>query len=82
MNGTEYGRALERLGLSQVGAARLLGVNDRTSRRWIANEVPIPLSVAVMLQLIIKRRIETDYVQAITDREMAKREKEEKNRGS
>ena len=80
MNGTEYGKAIERLGLSQVGAAKLLGVNDRTSRRWIADEVPIPISVAVTLRLMIKKQIDIDYVQAITDREVARREKEEKTR--
>jgi hypothetical protein len=41
-------------GLSQVGAARFLGVNDTTSRRWIAGRHPIPDSVAMLLRLMIR----------------------------
>lgn len=34
MTSNQYRAALDKLALSQVGAARLLGVNEATSRRW------------------------------------------------
>ena len=41
---------LDRLGLSQVGAARLMGRNERTVRRWFERGPPpdlVPLLLAV-----------------------------------
>lgn len=35
----QYRAALDRLGLSQIGAAKLFGVGDRTSRRWAEHGV-------------------------------------------
>ena len=34
--------ALARMGLSQRGAARLLDINDRTMRKYIAGDLVIP----------------------------------------
>jgi hypothetical protein len=34
MTAAQYRDALSRLGLTQMAAARLLGIDDRTSRRW------------------------------------------------
>jgi DNA-binding transcriptional regulator YiaG len=49
----EYETALKALGLSQVGAARLLGVAGRTSRSWVAGDREIPEPAARFLQFII-----------------------------
>lgn len=37
-----YRAQIARLGLSQEGSARILGVNARTSRRWALDERAIP----------------------------------------
>jgi DNA-binding transcriptional regulator YiaG len=42
MTSDEYRETLEALGLTQGGGARLLGVDDRTSRRWACGEREIP----------------------------------------
>lgn len=42
---------LHRLGLTQIGAARLLGVDARTVRRWIAGERSIPGPVDRLLRV-------------------------------
>lgn len=42
MTPDEYRTALDALGLSQAGGARLLGVDERTSRRWACGERDIP----------------------------------------
>ncbi len=49
MNSTEYRDVIARLGLSQGGAARLVGVDARTSRRWALGEVVIPGPVVRLL---------------------------------
>lgn len=41
---------LDRLGLTQVGAARLLEVDARTVRRWATGDVPIPKAVEMLLE--------------------------------
>lgn len=53
MNPDEYRAAIEKLGLSQVAAARLLGVDERTSRRWANGERDVPAPAARFLQYLI-----------------------------
>jgi len=48
MTADEFRVALDKLGYSQVGMARLLGVTDRTARRWAADGV-IPRAVEIVL---------------------------------
>ena len=52
MTAREYRAALAALGLTQVGAARLLGVNDATSRRWAKHGVTG--TAAVLLKLMVR----------------------------
>ena len=42
MTADEYRLLLQRLGLSQAGAARICGVDQRTSQRWALGERDIP----------------------------------------
>lgn len=53
MNNREYQAALDKLGLSQLAGARLLGVDDRTSRRWASGERPVPNPVERFLRFLI-----------------------------
>ena len=50
----QFRRALRRLRLSQVEAARRLGVNERTVRRWVAGASRIPESVSLVLQVWLR----------------------------
>lgn len=50
MTPAELRATLSRLGLPQTGAAKLLGVDGRTVRRWIAGEIPVPELVARVLR--------------------------------
>lgn len=44
MTPTDLRAQLARLGLTQTGAARLLGVNPRTVRRWLEDgDIPPPV---------------------------------------
>lgn len=42
MTGKQLWRALQQAGLSQRGAAKALEINERTMRRYIAGEQPVP----------------------------------------
>lgn len=62
MNVAELTGSLALLGMSQTDAARFFKVNDRTVRRWIAGEQPIPEAVAIALWLMIKHGETADSV--------------------
>lgn len=56
MTADEYRYSIERLGLSQVAAAKALGVDPRTSRRWANDERSIPEPVAILLRLMLANK--------------------------
>jgi hypothetical protein len=55
MTPDEYRATCARLGLSLNAASRLLGVNERTSRRWALGEIDIPKPVQLALRLMDDR---------------------------
>ncbi len=57
MTAKQFQSAIDRLGLSQVGAARLLGADPRTARRWALGERSIPGPVAILLRLMLAGKI-------------------------
>lgn len=62
MTPTQYAAAIEKLGLSQRGAAAFLGIDERQSRRWIAGEARIPEAVGKLLRLMIRLKLKADDV--------------------
>jgi hypothetical protein len=57
MTANQFRTAIEKLGLSQVGAARLVGADPRTGRRWALEERPVPECVAILLRLLLTKKI-------------------------
>ncbi len=57
MTPIQFRAALTRLDLSQVGAARLVGADERTARRWALGERAIPECVAILLRLLVAKKI-------------------------
>lgn len=57
MTAKQFQAAIDRLGLSQVGAARLLGADPRTARRWALGERSVPESVSILLRLMLAGKI-------------------------
>lgn len=53
MTPDEYREAIEALELTQAGAARLLGIDERTSRRWACGERDIPPPAQRFLRYLI-----------------------------
>ena len=57
MTAKQFNAAIERLGLSQVGAAKLIGITGRTCRRYAAGDAEIPEPTAKLLRLAIDGKI-------------------------
>jgi len=64
MTANQFRAALDRLNLSQIGAARLFGTDPRTARRWALGERSIPECVAIVLRLLLAGKITTDDIEA------------------
>ena len=62
MTPKQYEEAIDRLGLSQRKAGPFLGVNERTSRKWVAGESRIPDAVAKLLRLMVRLKLKPDEV--------------------
>jgi transcriptional regulator with XRE-family HTH domain len=62
MTPQQYLDAIERLGLSQRSAGEFLGVNERTSRRWVSGQSPVPISVEKLLRLMLKLGIDPEDI--------------------
>ncbi len=57
MTPKQYADALERLGLSQRGAGKFLGVDERTVRKWVAGDARVPGSVGKLLRLMVRLKL-------------------------
>lgn len=68
MTADDYRDALARLDLSQVAAARLLGVDDRTSRRWATGERDVPPPAERFLRYLIATRKTGEQAMRVLER--------------
>ena len=65
MTAKQFQAAIDRLGLSQVGAARLVGADPRTSRKWAAGDNAVPECVAILLRLMLAGKITAEDVNKV-----------------
>ena len=63
MNHIEFSKAIDALGLTQVGAGRFLGVDPRTCRRYVADELPLPPAAAMLLRVMLAHGLAPDDVE-------------------
>jgi hypothetical protein len=61
MTPNQYRAALDRLGLTQAGAAEFFGLSVRASHGY-ANGEPIPEAVAKLLRLMVRLNLKPDDV--------------------
>lgn len=66
MTANQYRAALAKLELTQVGAARLLDVNEATSRRWARHGVTG--TAAIVLRLLAAGKITVRDIEAAHER--------------
>jgi DNA-binding transcriptional regulator YiaG len=60
----QFRSILTRLRLSQVEAARIFGVGERTARRWAAGTARVPHAVTLLLLLLADRKISLTDIEA------------------
>jgi transcriptional regulator with XRE-family HTH domain len=64
MTANQFRAALNRLGLTQLGAARLFDADGRTARRWALGERSIPPTVAILLRLLVAGKVSAEDIEA------------------
>jgi len=64
MTADQFRAALDRLQLSPAEACRLLGITDRTMRRWALGKTAVPHAVVLLLRLLLAGKITADDVRA------------------
>lgn len=64
MTANQFRSAIAKLGLSQVAAARLVGADPRTARRWALDERPVPECVAILLRLLAAKKITIEDIES------------------
>ena len=52
MSGNEFARAYKAFGLSQAAMARWLDISERTARRYVTQDVRIPVAHAMLIRLV------------------------------
>lgn len=57
MTAKQFNAAIERLELSQVGVAKLIGITGRTCRRYAAGDADVPEPTAKLLRLALAGKI-------------------------
>jgi hypothetical protein len=56
MNPKQFRALIENAGLTQGGAGHLIGLTDRTMRRYVSGETPVPKVVVYALLYAIEQR--------------------------
>lgn len=62
MTADQFRSALSRLGLSQLGSARLFGTGSRTPRRWANGEAAVPAPIAILLRLMLDGKVTAEDI--------------------
>jgi DNA-binding transcriptional regulator YdaS (Cro superfamily) len=57
MTSDQFRDIIGALGLSQLRASKLFGVDARTGRRWALGERSVPTTVAMLLRLVLSGKI-------------------------
>jgi hypothetical protein len=67
---TEYATAIERLGWSQVHAAKTLGIDPRTSRRYISGDLALPRPLQILLRVLVNLGRSDDWLNQVAGDEI------------
>jgi DNA-binding transcriptional regulator YiaG len=62
MTGAHLQTALDKIGLTQMGFSRFIGVGGRTVRSWISGEFPVPKTVELLVNLMVKTKTRPEEI--------------------
>jgi len=57
MSGARFTALLDQLGLSQRGASRFMGINERTARYYASGASPVDPRTAMLLEIMVTYKI-------------------------
>lgn len=57
MSAQRFRAALDKLQIDQNAFSRFIRVDRRTVRRWLGNERPIPAAVALLVSVMVKKKV-------------------------
>jgi hypothetical protein len=57
MSPSQFVATINALGLDQAKTARLLGISERTTRRYVRGETPIPAAHSLLLRAMLRYRV-------------------------
>ncbi len=63
MTAKQFQASIDRLGLSQVRAAKLFRADPRTARRWARGSVPE--TVAILIRLMLSGKLTADDIRGV-----------------
>lgn len=63
MTPRQFQSAIDRLGLSQVKAAKLVEVDPRTARKWVQGVNRVPECVAILLRLMLAGKVTIEDIE-------------------
>lgn len=66
MTADEFRIGIEKLGISQRRFAEIAGIPERSMRRWLAGDNDVPVVVAVLLSLLVSRKLDLDDVARVS----------------
>jgi hypothetical protein len=53
MTSRQFTKAMTQMGITQIALAEKLATNERTVRRWMTGDWPVPVPVALLINLMI-----------------------------
>ena len=64
MTSKQFTKALTLLGLTQMGFAEIIKVNERTVRNWVGGRSDVPISIAILLNLMLDTKSTAEDLRA------------------
>ena len=64
MTSRQFNKALTLLGFTQVGFARQLEIGERSVRRWASGQWPVPVPIAMLLNLMLDTKSAAEDLRA------------------
>lgn len=64
MDGQELWAKLQKLGFSQMGFSRTIGVSPQAVRTWVGGRYPVPTVVAMLVNLMLKTKTNPEDLKA------------------
>jgi hypothetical protein len=73
MSPKRYNEAVEELGWKVPDVAGFFDVTERHAFRWQAGDTPVPVPVAMLLELLVSGKVTPEFLQKIVGRKASEK---------